>query len=95
MTPIGSDSCSLSGADVFVCARSGDTWETGNGDLDQESRKFAGARDVRDGAVGGHRANLPLLDQATIRANSNAGHDFTQSLTDTERWAIIEYLKTL
>lgn len=25
----------------------------------------------------------------------NGGHDFTQSLTDTERWAIIEYLKTL
>jgi hypothetical protein len=25
----------------------------------------------------------------------NQGHDFTQSLTDTERWAIIEYLKTL
>nr|WP_224364896.1 hypothetical protein [Hyalangium versicolor] len=25
----------------------------------------------------------------------NGGHDFTQSLTDTERWAIIEYMKTL
>ncbi|WP_446651788.1 rubber dioxygenase RoxA [Archangium violaceum] len=25
----------------------------------------------------------------------NEGHDFTQSLTDTERWAIIEYMKTL
>nr|WP_323381901.1 hypothetical protein [Myxococcus dinghuensis] len=25
----------------------------------------------------------------------NEGHDFTQSLTDAERWAIIEYMKTL
>ncbi|RKG97283.1 rubber dioxygenase RoxA [Corallococcus carmarthensis] len=25
----------------------------------------------------------------------NEGHDFTQSLTDPERWAIIEYMKTL
>ncbi|RKH14567.1 hypothetical protein D7V97_02770 [Corallococcus sp. CA053C] len=25
----------------------------------------------------------------------NGGHDFTQSLTDTERWAVIEYVKTL
>ncbi|QAT83669.1 hypothetical protein EJ065_2085 [Corallococcus coralloides] len=25
----------------------------------------------------------------------NGGHDFTQSLTDPERWAIIEYMKTL
>ena len=25
----------------------------------------------------------------------NEGHDFTQSLTDTERWALIEYMKTL
>ncbi|NTX62777.1 hypothetical protein HUA74_19205 [Myxococcus sp. CA051A] len=25
----------------------------------------------------------------------NEGHDFTQSLTDSERWALIEYMKTL
>ncbi|WP_163993463.1 hypothetical protein [Pyxidicoccus caerfyrddinensis] len=25
----------------------------------------------------------------------NGGHDFTQSLTDSERWALIEYMKTL
>ena len=30
-----------------------------------------------------------------LYGNSNAGHDFTQSLTDTERWALIEYIKTL
>ncbi|MBO9687570.1 MAG: hypothetical protein J7598_13260 [Mitsuaria chitosanitabida] len=30
-----------------------------------------------------------------LYGQGNGGHDFTQSLTDQERWAILEYLKTL
>ena len=36
-----------------------------------------------------------MIYNTYLYSNSNAGHDFTQSLTDAERWAIIEYLKTL
>jgi hypothetical protein len=27
--------------------------------------------------------------------NGNDGHDYTQGLSDDDRWAIVEYLKTL
>ena len=49
-------------------------------------------------------ANIPLTDQqienrkvynTNIYSQGNEGHDFTAVLTDTERRAIIEYLKTL
>ena len=50
-------------------------------------------------------ANLPILDDQQIEdrkiyntysySQSNAGHEFTSVLTDQERRAIIEYLKTL
>ena len=36
-----------------------------------------------------------MIYNTNLYSNSNAGHEFTQSLSDTERWAIIEYLKTL
>jgi exo-cleaving rubber dioxygenase len=36
-----------------------------------------------------------MIYNTYLYSNSNAGHDFTQSLTDAERWALIEYLKTL
>ena len=36
-----------------------------------------------------------MIFNSHLYGNDNAGHDFTQSLTDAERWAIIEYMKTL
>jgi mono/diheme cytochrome c family protein len=36
-----------------------------------------------------------MIFNSNLYGMSNAGHDFTQSLTDAERWAILEYLKTL
>ncbi|WP_197517112.1 MULTISPECIES: rubber dioxygenase RoxA [Burkholderia] len=36
-----------------------------------------------------------MIYNSNLYGNSNAGHTFTQSLTDAERWALIEYLKTL
>lgn len=36
-----------------------------------------------------------LVFNSNLYGNGNHGHDFTQSLTDAERWAIMEYLKTL
>jgi hypothetical protein len=36
-----------------------------------------------------------MIYNTYLYSNGNAGHDFTQSLTDAERWALIEYLKTL
>ncbi|WP_323122922.1 rubber dioxygenase RoxA [Burkholderia alba] len=36
-----------------------------------------------------------MIYNSNLYGNSNAGHTFTQSLTDTERRALIEYLKTL
>ncbi len=31
----------------------------------------------------------------TLRGNSNAGHNFTADITDDQRWAVVEYLKSL
>jgi hypothetical protein len=36
-----------------------------------------------------------MIFNSYLYGNGNGGHDFTQSLTDAERWALIEYLKTL
>ena len=36
-----------------------------------------------------------LVYDSRILGNSNSGHEFTDALTDSERKAIIEYLKTL
>ena len=36
-----------------------------------------------------------MIYNSSLYGNSNAGHDFTKSLTDAERWALIEYMKTL
>jgi hypothetical protein len=36
-----------------------------------------------------------MIYNSHLYGNGNQGHEFTQSLTDSERWAIIEYLKTL
>ena len=38
---------------------------------------------------------VPLLaDPANANGNGNGGHEFGAGLTDDERWAIIEYMKT-
>jgi mono/diheme cytochrome c family protein len=36
-----------------------------------------------------------MVYNSYLYGNGNGGHDFTQSLTDSERWALIEYIKTL
>lgn len=36
-----------------------------------------------------------MVFNSYLYSQGNGGHSFTQSLTDEERWAIIEYLKTL
>ncbi len=36
-----------------------------------------------------------MVFNSYLYSQGNGGHTFTQSLTDAERWAIIEYLKTL
>ena len=36
-----------------------------------------------------------VADPTNANGNSNSGHDFGTTLTEDERWAIIEYLKTL
>jgi hypothetical protein len=36
-----------------------------------------------------------MIFNSYLYGQSNGGHDFTQSLTDEERWALLEYLKTL
>ncbi|NMO19166.1 hypothetical protein HPC49_41810 [Pyxidicoccus fallax] len=36
-----------------------------------------------------------MIFNSHLYGMGNEGHDFTQSLTDTERWAIMEYMKTL
>jgi mono/diheme cytochrome c family protein len=36
-----------------------------------------------------------MIFNTYLYGQSNAGHEFTQSLTDSERWALLEYLKTL
>jgi hypothetical protein len=35
-----------------------------------------------------------LADPANTNGNGNGGHEFGAVLTDDERWAIIEYMKT-
>jgi mono/diheme cytochrome c family protein len=36
-----------------------------------------------------------VVDPANANGNGNRGHDYGTNLTDDQRWAIIEYLKTL
>jgi hypothetical protein len=36
-----------------------------------------------------------VADPANANGNGNGGHDFGTRLSDDDRWAIIEYLKTL
>ena len=36
-----------------------------------------------------------VADPANANGNGNGGHEYGTTLTDEQRWAIIEYLKTL
>ena len=36
-----------------------------------------------------------MADPANANGNGNGGHDFGTTLSDDDRWALIEYLKTL
>lgn len=36
-----------------------------------------------------------MVYNSYLYGNDNGGHDFTQTLSDSERWALIEYMKTL
>lgn len=36
-----------------------------------------------------------MVYNSYLYGNDNGGHDFTQTLSDSERWALIEYIKTL
>jgi mono/diheme cytochrome c family protein len=63
----------------------------------RDSKFFVGSREFDPGEVG--FKNIPgvivfELD-TTLPGNSNAGHEFGIRMTDDERWALVEYLKTL
>lgn len=49
---------------------------------------------VRVGYTMNAPAGTPTFD-TSIEGNSNAGHEFGADLSDEERWALVEYLKTL
>jgi hypothetical protein len=36
-----------------------------------------------------------VVDAANANGNGNGGHEYGADLTEDERWAIVEYLKTL
>ena len=38
---------------------------------------------------------VPWVLDTTVKGNSNQGHELGTTLTDDERWALVEYLKTL
>ncbi len=40
-------------------------------------------------------AQAPFVYDTTLPGNLNTGHNFTSKLTEDERWALVEYLKTL
>lgn len=66
----------------------------------QENRPtqfYVGSREidpVKIGLVSEETENSSLFDTA-LQGNSNVGHEFGANLTEDERWALIEYLKTL
>jgi hypothetical protein len=39
--------------------------------------------------------DVPFVIDTTVTGNSNRGHEFGTDLGDTDRWALVEYLKTL
>src|SRR4029077_21210339 len=41
------------------------------------------------------RSGTFVVDPQNRNGNGNSGHDYTRDLSDDDRWAIVEYLKTL
>ena len=65
---------------------------------DQRSRSFqVGSRDYDPVHVGFQTQGSPggFAFDTTLPGNSNAGHTFGTQLTDDQKWALIEYLKSL
>ncbi len=58
---------------------------------------YVGSREldvVKVGLRSDQTENASLFDTA-LTGNSNAGHEFGSALSDSERWALVEFLKTL
>lgn len=58
---------------------------------------YVGSREldiVKVGLRSDYTENASFFD-TTLTGNSNTGHEFGAALTDEERWALVEYLKTL
>jgi hypothetical protein len=42
-----------------------------------------------------YKSSAFLVDPQNLNGNGNSGHDYTSDLSDDDRWALVEYLKTL
>ena len=75
-------------------------WELMKRAKDRKSSFMVGSRIFDPKNVGYAVDELPfktgafMADPANANGNGNGGHEFGASLTDDERWAIIEYMKT-
>ena len=75
-------------------------WELMKPAKDRKSSFMVGSRIFDPKNVGYAVDELPfktgafVADPANANGNGNGGHEFGASLTDDERWAIIEYMKT-
>ncbi|HEX8697645.1 MAG TPA: hypothetical protein VF815_02300 [Myxococcaceae bacterium] len=38
---------------------------------------------------------VPFVFDTRVKGNSNRGHEYGVTLPDSDRWALVEYLKTL
>jgi hypothetical protein len=76
-------------------------WELMKPAKDRKSNFMVGSRIFDPKNVGyavdesPFRTGAFLADPANANGNGNGGHEFGTGLTDEERWAIIEYMKTL
>ena len=75
-------------------------WELMRPAKDRKSSFMVGSRIFDPKNVGYATDELPfktgafVADPANANGNGNGGHEFGAGLTDDERWAIIEYMKT-
>jgi len=75
-------------------------WELMKHAKDRQSSFMVGSRIFDPKNVGYATDESPfktgafIADPANANGNGNGGHEFGAGLTDQERWAIIEYLKT-
>lgn len=63
----------------------------------QRPKKFAVGRWEYDPKRVGYVSDgqVPWVLDTSVTGNSNRGHEYGVTLTDEERWALVEYLKTL